>query len=572
MSSAHRDATVYAHTAEALVRAYGDRDAAALDEVNRYYGTSYSFDDLFAIVWRRIYAVRQRLTRGGPRQLQLTEAQLLLAQDAGFGSWDALLLAVETGDAGVPAHAVDAATAAVSLRRPPTMREWDELIDAIDTHGIARLDANGYMTDDVMRRVAACPSLTSLSLGGSRQLTDEGLLALGAMPQLERLELNEYPGGRLTDRGLEVLRRLPALRTFEMMWQKAITDAGAAHLRHCEAIEAVDLMGSPTGDGVVAALEGKPHLRRFGSGRLLTAEGVRRLHGLPRFTRWHGPRVPDGQRDASGHGARLLIDGPIGDEGIAHLAGLDGVAELDLFWHVSGVRTASFAALAALPGLVSLAADGALSDDEAMRHFASIPDLRALRAQESAATDDGYEALARSRTLQGLWGREAPHLTSRGFRALATLPSLRALGVSLRQVDDAAVALLPDFPSLRELTPIGLGDEGFRHVGRCTRLERLTCMYCRDTTDAATAHIAALPITFYYAGLTQITDRSLDLLAGMPTLEQVDLYECQGVTDAGVAHLARLPRLREVNLDGLPGVTLAGTKVFAPGVKVGYTT
>ena len=45
-----------------------------------------------------------------------------------------------------------------------------------------------------------------------------------------------------------------------------------------------------------------------------------------------------------------------------------------------------------------------------------------------------------------------------------------------------------------------------------------------------------------------------------------------GVTDAGVAHLARLPRLREVNLDGLPGVTLAGTKVFAPGVKVGYTT
>ena len=97
--------------------------------------------------------------------------------------------------------------------------------------------------------------------------------------------------------------------------------------------------------------------------------------------------------------------------------------------------------------------------------------------------------------------------------------------MSLRQVDDAAVALLPDFPSLRELTPIGLGDEGFRHVGRCRRLERLTCMYCRDTTDAATAHIAALPITFYYAGLTQITDRSLDLLAGMPTLEQVDLYE-----------------------------------------------
>jgi F-box/leucine-rich repeat protein 14 len=122
------------------------------------------------------------------------------------------------------------------------------------------------------------------------------------------------------------------------------------------------------------------------------------------------------------------------------------------------------------------------------------------------------------------------------------------------------------------LTPVGLGDAGFRYVGQCARLDRLTCMYCRETTDAATAFITNLPITYYYAGLTQITDRSLALLAGMPALEQIDLYECQMVTDAGVAHLARLPRLRQVNLDGLPGVTLAGTQVFAPGVKVGYTT
>jgi hypothetical protein len=57
----------------------------------------------------------------------------------------------------------------------------------------------------------------------------------------------------------------------------------------------------------------------------------------------------------------------------------------------------------------------------------------------------------------------------------------------------------------------------------------------------------------------------------MPTLEQVDLYECQRVTDAGVAHLARLPRLAEVNLDGLPGVTLAGTRVFPSSVRVRYS-
>ena len=39
------------------------------------------------------------------------------------------------------------------------------------------------------------------------------------------------------------------------------------------------------------------------------------------------------------------------------------------------------------------------------------------------------------------------------------------------------------FPALRELTPIDIKDDGFRHVGKCVELERLTCMYCRETGD-----------------------------------------------------------------------------------------
>jgi hypothetical protein len=58
----------------------------------------------------------------------------------------------------------------------------------------------------------------------------------------------------------------------------------------------------------------------------------------------------------------------------------------------------------------------------------------------------------------------------------------------------------------------------------------------------------------------------------MESLEQVDLYECMKITDAGLSFLARLPRLREVHLDGLPGVTLKGSEVFRPGVQVFYST
>jgi hypothetical protein len=152
------------------------------------------------------------------------------------------------------------------------------------------------------------------------------------------------------------------------------------------------------------------------------------------------------------------------------------------------------------------------------------------------------------------------------------MPSLRILGVGCKNVDDAALSSLPDFPALRELTPIGFLDDGFRHVGKCTRLERLTCMYCRETTDLATDHIAGLGIRYYYAGLTQITDRSLKILGRMPGLEQIELYECKSVTDAGLPFLAAMPNLREVHLDGLPGVTLEGTTVFPSQVRVYYST
>jgi hypothetical protein len=198
--------------------------------------------------------------------------------------------------------------------------------------------------------------------------------------------------------------------------------------------------------------------------------------------------------------------------------------------------------------------------------------LKRLQIQESVATDDGFVALAKSQTIEGIWGRVCPNFGNRGFAAFSKMPSLHSLGIGCKNVDDAALAKLPEFPALRELTPIDFRDEGFRHIGCCRNLERLTCMYCRETGDAATEHIRGLAIRYYYAGLTQITDGSLEVLGAMESLEQVDLYECMKVTDAGLPFLARLPKLREVHLEGLPGVTLQGTEVFRPGVQVYYST
>jgi hypothetical protein len=550
----------YEDLANDLVRAYDTQDQAALQRLNAHYRRSFTFDDLAAEIWRRVYAFRQRSSRVPKNYLDTAEAQLLVAQDAGYASWAALTEAAVTGAPPIDAFEIDTTDNAIAPRRQLSDAEWDRLIAVMQERRITTLESHGLMTDAVLARVAGLAHVTGLLLGGSRQLTDAGLRHLSRMPQMQRLDLT---GVKLTDSGLAVLADLPDLRTFDMTWQRGITDAGVAHLRGCERIEHVNLMGTLTGDDAIAALQGKAGLRHFSSGRLVTDAGLRLLHAFPRLKT---------RPVEQGSAAHLLIDGPFTDDGLASLAGLEGVGELDLFWHVTAITSDGFAHLVHLPNLEVLGADGALSDDVAMRHFAALPRLRRLRAQGTVATDTGFEALSHSATLESLWGRECPNLGDRGFIALSTLPALRGLGVSCKHVTDKALSVLPQFPALRELTPIDVVDAGFAHVGRCAQLERLTCMYCRTTTDAATEHIARLPLRYYYAGLTKITDRSLEILGRMASLEQVEFYECQGVTNAGLLRLADLPRLREMHVAGSPHVTLDGTQVFPPHVRVKYST
>ena len=149
------------------------------------------------------------------------------------------------------------------------------------------------------------------------------------------------------------------------------------------------------------------------------------------------------------------------------------------------------------------------------------------------------------------------------------MPALRGIAVSCKNVDDASLAALPRFPSLTQIMPMDVLDAGFRHVGACTNLERLWCMYCRNTGDVATSHIADLHnLTTYHAGMTKITDRSLEVLAGMPSLERIELWQCVGITDMGVASLATLPRLRDITIDGAPAVSRAALALFPSNVHV----
>ena len=550
-------------------------DEGALRRLIAHYGVSYSPEQVRVRVRDSVDAARG--TNGG--EPSLDDVRRMIALQYGYESWPSFAeaLAQPPDDAAAsrlgtssapPFYRIHRKERAIELRPPLSDRDWDTVFAVMREHGLTKIATSAF-TDQAMEKLSRLDFVTSVNADGAQALTDDGLLHLGRMPQLEELSLSGWhvPFG---DRGLAMLPRLTSLRRFSMEWAQRITDAGVANLAACEKLESVDLMGTRTGDGAIAALRGKAGLQRFKTGRLVTDAGLPLLHEFPAYRTWRDAEVSYDLMSFQGEPNNLLIDGPFTNRGLARLAGLDGLFSLSLFWHSHAFTGDGLAVLSELPNLGFVGCQGERCDDAAMRSIARIPTLRMLMAQGTVATDEGFEALSTSRTLEHLWGRECPNLTGRGFAALSSLPSLKGLAVSCKHVSDEALSALPRFPALRFLMPMDVRDAGFRHVGACEGLRALWCMYCRETGDEATSHIAPLNLELYYAGKTRITDRSLEILSRMTTLETIELWETAAITDTGVAALATLPRLRRIAVSGAPRVTRTQMAAFPARVEVDF--
>jgi hypothetical protein len=486
---------------------------------------------------------------GGDVEITIDDALQLVANEHGFRTWTALSEHVATMTRDLPMTAKPmrvSSTEGLRGSRPRLIsRDWTAVLRQLSETRAAGLDASGVMTDTMLRDVARIDDLDALDLNGCKRVTDDGLRHLARLSKLRSLKLG---GTGITDRGLALLREWPQLEHLEL-WGTAITDDGVRALAHCRALRDVNLMGTHAGDSAIRALAGMPELRSFKSGVGVTDEGLAMLHDLPVFKTWHGGEVEMGLTSYDAAPNQLALRGPFTDRGMQHLRGLDGLFGLNLDDSHLSLTAAAMAPLVTLPHLGWLAVD---ARDDWMPYIAEMPQLRFLGAQDTVAGDDGFVALSRSRSIEYIWGRRCHNLRRRGFVALADMPALRSLSVSCLNVDDAGVSALPRFPALRELMPMDVPDAGYRHIGRCTELDSLVLMYCRDTTDVATGHLVGLPkLRSYFNSYTAITDRTPQLLSRIDSLERVCFSACHQLTNAGVAALARLPRLQEIDVSGI---------------------
>ena len=564
--------------AEDLVRVYNSGDVEAVSRLNDLFHSTLDVEQIRHFIRDRLFNVPD--TERRVNNFTLIDAQLIVAQLYGFSDWDALVEST-SGPASDPHSApfvlsskppfyrIDWTTNSIEPRQPMSTKDWENVCSVIRELGLTGVNSAGLVGDDDLEIISRVDQITSLNLDGAKRLTDKGLRHLARMPQLRELIL----GGAVTDRGLEALVQLRELRVFQMFWQAKITDAGFANLRFCDQLEEVDLLGCNLGVGAIAALAGKRKLRRFKTGRNVTDDGLQLLHQFPAFKTWQGEEPTFGLMSFSAEPTNLLIDGPFTRKGLNNLRGLDGVVGLSFFWHTKRVSGDDIQSLDGLSNLTFLGCQDEMCDDNAMRHIATLPKLRMLMGQGAIATDEGFKSFSRSQTIEYFWGRECPNFKGQGFVALSRMPALKGLAVSCKLVDDAALASLPDFPSLRELMPMDVVDDGFRHIGRCERLESLILMYCRDTGDVATSHLVGMPnLKKYHAGYTLITDTSLELLSRIKSLEEISFEGCKFITDAGIPLLTSLPHLREISIGGCPKVTRSSVSGFAESVRVNYDT
>lgn len=562
--------------AEDMLAVYNSGDTAAAARLNDVFHSTLDIQQIRDFIRDKLFNFpdTQRLLNN----FTLVEAQHVVARLYGFRDWDELAQSNSQPEndphaapyvlsSKPPFYRIDWTNNSIEPRQPMRPKDWEDVCAVIRELGLTTVNSGNLIGDDDLEIISRVDQITSLNLDGSKSLTEKGLQYLARMPQLRELTM----GGQITDRGLSALAHLRELRVFKMYWQGGITDAGVANLRACDRLEEVDLLGCNVGDGAIAALTGKPALRRFNTGRNVTDDGLALLHQFPAFKTWPGVEPEFGLMSFGAAPTNLLLDGPFTRAGLSALRGLDGLVGLSFFWHTSRLRGDDLQGLDGLANLAFLGCQDALCDDDAMRHIAALPKLRMLMGQGAVASEEGFRALSRSRSIEYFWGRECPNFNGAAFVALSRMPRLQGLAVGCKLVDDASLALLPDFPALREFVPMEMGDDGFRHIGRCHGLESLILMYCRDTTDVATSHIVSLPrLKKYHAGYTLITDASLELLSRIASLERLSFEGCKFITDAGVPFLTTLPHLREISIGGCPKVTRSAMRGFTSDVRVNY--
>ncbi|MDX9975620.1 MAG: M56 family metallopeptidase [FCB group bacterium] len=268
-------------------------------------------------------------------------------------------------------------------------------------------------TDAALAYLSEMESLEDIMLSNNSQtvLTDAGLAHLTRLKNLKRLWTMSWSKAPITDAGLESLSTIETLRDLHIGGGEGITDQGIGYLARLPQLEAFGLLSDSKGisDESLAHISGIRTLQRLDitcPQVEFTVSGVNRLNALSKLT------------------FLKLLD-VRHDDAVLNLSGLTQLREASItlvpYWDAD---LECFGRLTSLRRLQSLAGIG----DEGLAHLAGLTQLQTLYIYKSHLTDEGLRHVAGMRGLDFL--AISGSFDGTGLRYLHGLSGLRTLTIS----------------------------------------------------------------------------------------------------------------------------------------------
>ena len=133
-----------------------------------------------------------------------------------------------------------------------------------------------------------------------------------------------------------------------------------------------------------------------------------------------------------------------------------------------------------------------------------------------------------------------------------TVPTLARLGNVVQQLQWRVGREVSDQP--------GLTDVGLRGLAGLASLQSLNLSYCRAITNAGLEYVSRLGSlqSLNLGGCRAITDAGLEYVSRIGSLQSLNLSGCNAITDAGLEYVSRLGSLQSLDLNGCRAITDAG--------------
>jgi internalin A len=332
--------------------------------------------------------------------------------------------------------------------RGDQLRTLDGLSEIPDLASIRFFDAN--LSETHLSRLVSLKQVVEISILNSRttrtaagfgyaQITDTGIALLEAMPQLEKLELDNVP---ITDKSLETIAKLPSLKSLRL-FNLRVSPSSFRLLRNRQ-LKSIAVGGPLITDEI---FDGLPldQIEEFSIGECYL--DLSRLRYMPHLTSLGVGTSQYRRGDLAilaelENLTRLRLNCPVDDNA------LESVQVKELVIHSDRTTDACIATISRMPKLTFLELRGTQYTAKAWSELANCQKLAELVVMATSMSNADLAVFAKFPALQRLSIHSAKRVSDRGIQNLAKASQLRQISLHMTSVSKSGAKklerLLPD--------------------------------------------------------------------------------------------------------------------------------